>query len=183
MNRYFIAILPPGNISSYITKVKETIVKTYNSKAALSSPPHITLVPPFEIEEGKEEELTDLLTEFSKQQSPFPITLNGYGSFPPKVIFMDVEYQVKLENLYTSLNSYLLYNGVVQKMPGDFHAHITVAFKDLTENNFHAAWVEYSKKKPYFKWKCDDLSLLKYEDNHWTIKRNFIFGNYTCFGI
>ena len=44
---FFIALLPPLKVQKYATKVKEHFAQQYNTKAALKSPPHITLQPPF----------------------------------------------------------------------------------------------------------------------------------------
>ena len=47
---YFIAIIPPEKIRREIEELKKKISVAFNTKRALNSPPHITLIPPFRTE-------------------------------------------------------------------------------------------------------------------------------------
>jgi 2'-5' RNA ligase len=44
---FFIALLPPLEVQEIATKIKLEFAEIYNSRAALKSPPHVTLQPPF----------------------------------------------------------------------------------------------------------------------------------------
>ncbi|MFN6233029.1 MAG: 2'-5' RNA ligase family protein, partial [Microcystis sp.] len=44
---FFIALLPPPEVQEIATKIKVEFAEIYNSRAALKSPPHVTLQPPF----------------------------------------------------------------------------------------------------------------------------------------
>ena len=46
-NLYFIALLPPVEVAEEVTEIKQFFARNYNSRAALKSPPHVTLQPPF----------------------------------------------------------------------------------------------------------------------------------------
>ena len=65
---YFIAIIPPSPIFEQASELKNHFMQQYQSKAALNSPPHITLHMPFEWKEKKEEELALNLNLFSKNK-------------------------------------------------------------------------------------------------------------------
>ena len=59
--QYFIAIIPPSPIYEEALRLKEYFRDTYNSKASLNSPPHLTLHMPFRMKERKEAELVEKL--------------------------------------------------------------------------------------------------------------------------
>ncbi len=89
-HRFFIAVLPPEDIQDYVTEVKQVFAERYNSRAALKSPPHITLQPPFERLTEELPKLSRVLSEFAGQQPPVPITLSGFGAFVPRVVYVNV---------------------------------------------------------------------------------------------
>ena len=90
MSRYFIAIIPPSPIHEEALALKNYFKKNYNSKASLNSPPHITLHMPFQWKDKKENELLESLKDFSKGRDEINIEIEGFGSFPPRVIFISV---------------------------------------------------------------------------------------------
>ena len=45
--QYFVALIPPSPVYEEAQALKEYFREKYNSKAALNSPPHITLHMPF----------------------------------------------------------------------------------------------------------------------------------------
>lgn len=174
MNRYFIAAIPPEYLVTYLTGVKQSIADKYNSKAALNQPPHITLVPPFELEDNEVNKVDNLITEYLETHAyPFLITLQNYGNFSPKVIFMDVVPNDRLTTLANDLTINLQLKEIIKSSDYNFHPHITVAFKDLTEDNYTLAWKEYKDKKVYFNWDLNQISLLKYENKSWIVIKNY----------
>ncbi|MGZ3924768.1 MAG: hypothetical protein ACXVBJ_13435, partial [Flavisolibacter sp.] len=54
MQMYFIAIVLPPRLNEKVLKYKTMMLEKYNCKVGLKSPAHITLVPPFWMEEEKE---------------------------------------------------------------------------------------------------------------------------------
>lgn len=175
MNRYFIAAIPPVYLANYITGVKQSIAEKYDSKAALNQPPHITVVPPFELDESKEESLYQLVENYLKNTYPFLLTLENYGSFPPKVIFIDVVPNHQLNELANNLSKVLQEQEIVKPSNYSYHPHVTVAFKDLTEENYKLAWEEYKDKNVYFNWDLNQISLLKYVDKQWLVVKDVYF--------
>src|SRR6266498_5542258 len=89
-NMYFIALVAPGKINEEILKWKNYMKEQFGCLVALRSPAHITLVPPFWMEEAFEEKLKNALTSFSGQQNKFEITLKNFAAFKPKVIYAAV---------------------------------------------------------------------------------------------
>ena len=63
---YFMAIVAPEEVNGTILKWKELIKERFGCVVALRSPAHITLIPPFWLDEKKEHQLKDGIGEFSQ---------------------------------------------------------------------------------------------------------------------
>ncbi|MGZ4019954.1 MAG: 2'-5' RNA ligase family protein, partial [Flavisolibacter sp.] len=89
MQMYFIAIVLPSRLNEKVLKYKTMMFEKYNCKVGLKSPAHITLVPPFWMEEEKESRLVSDLDNVSKQLQPFPVSTNNFSAFKPRTIFIE----------------------------------------------------------------------------------------------
>src|SRR6478609_7065029 len=162
--RYFIAIIPPAPIDEEVQLLKNYVVTHYNSKAALNSPPHITLHMPFEWKREKEVMLCDSLSTFFGTMSSFELQLSDFSSFAPKTIFIQVVKNAQLESLEKELHAFCkknlnLFNARYQNMP--FHPHMTIAFRDLHKTTFAEAWTYFKDKKFDEKFRVVTVALLK----------------------
>ena len=151
---------------------------TYHSKAALRSPPHITLHMPFRWGAKKLERLQNALKSFCAKQSPFEIELEGFSSFSPKVIFIDVVPDQQLDHLQRGVKELMktelnIFNANFQDRP--FHPHVTVAFRDLRKSQFHQAWQYFKTQTFQERVRFDELSLLTHEHSKWIVECNFPF--------
>lgn len=177
--RFFIAILPPSEVQDYANQVKQHFATTYHSKAALRSPPHITLQPPFEWEISKLSNLETVLTDFAQTLAPIPIILEGFSAFCPRVIYINVHQTPELletqKKLLNCLESSLDITDIKAKSR-TFHPHLTVGFRDLTKANFYQAWEEFQHQKVYFSFFCSELNLLIHDGKRWQVKSNFACG-------
>ena len=104
--QYFIALIPPSPVYEEALALKEYFKEKYNSKAALNSPPHITLHMPFLWNEDKEKKLLTKLHEFARQYDPIKVCLDNFSSFPPRVIFMNVTESDALNELQRRLHRF-----------------------------------------------------------------------------
>ena len=71
--QYFVALIPPSPVFEEALALKEYFKERYHSKAALNSPPHITLHMPFMWNEEKENKLVGKLQEFAGKYDPIKI--------------------------------------------------------------------------------------------------------------
>ncbi|MHC0065294.1 2'-5' RNA ligase family protein [Nostoc sp. UIC 10890] len=178
MSRYFIALLPSQDIQDYANQIKQDFADRYSSSGALKSPPHITLQPPFEWADANLPLLEASLKEFAREQQPLVITLRGFDAFVPRVIYINVVRSQELLTLQTNLMAYTESNlGIVDQVSKTrpFTPHITVAFRDLTKQNFKAAWPEFEKRQLHFEFTADKLTLLLHDGKRWNIKSEFAF--------
>ena len=173
---FFIALLPPQNVQVYANQIKQHFATVYKSKAALKSPPHITIQPPFNWNINNLTTLEQVLQQFAQTQANIPIKLDGFSSFPPRVIYIDVNKTQKLLDLQKNLGDYLESSlNIIDKRNKnrDFNPHLTVGFKDLSKNNFYRAWEEFKEKKVNFNFTVNKLTLLLHNQGKWEIKKDF----------
>ncbi len=174
--RYFIASVPPAPIFEQVTQLKEYFKNQYQSKAALNSPPHVTLHMPFAWKMGSEDRLVASLEKFFKKENPIEVSLSNFDCFPPRVIFLNVTESPALAGLQKRLTQHCkrelnLFNADYQDRP--FHAHMTVAFRDLKKEAFENAWQEFQMKIFKGSYLTRQISLLKHIDGQWEVYRNF----------
>lgn len=168
--RYFIAIIPPEPIYSEAEGFKHYFKETFNSKAALNSPPHITLHMPFRWKEKKETQLIEKLKSFGSLQAPFSLGINGFSAFPPRVIFLNVEQNIQLLTFQKLLErfcktSFQLFNA--NRLDHAYHPHLTLAFRDLKKEVFSSAWTEFKSKDYHTNWLVESFYLLKHNGTIW----------------
>ena len=90
---YFIALVLPEELNQKVLQWKNLMHDRYNCKVGLKSPAHITLVPPFWMDEGKETSLLADIDSIATTISSFIIKTKNFSAFQPRTIFIDVERQ------------------------------------------------------------------------------------------
>lgn len=175
---YFVALVPPSPVYEEAQEYRLHFRDTYDSEHALKSPPHITLLSPFRLENEKNNELESLLEQISQSVDPFTVRLRDFSTFPPGVIYIDVEPDEELMNFQEKLEQKArensdLFNYNYHRR--DYHPHLTLAFKDLSKDNFHKAWEEFKDKKYRADFKAESLTLLNHDGRCWQVENEFNF--------
>ncbi len=173
---YFIAIVPPSPVLEKAQDLKNYFKDHYQSKAALNSPPHITLHMPFEWKEKKEEVLIRQLEHFSKDRTAVDLHLQDFSCFAPRVIFINVLESEPLKVLQNELHRFCkielnIFNAQYRDLP--FHPHLTLAFRDLKKPMFEKAWEEFKNKKFSSSFVASQFVLLKHNGKLWESFREF----------
>ncbi len=176
--RFFIALLPPLAIQNYANEIKEYFAQNHSSRGAQKSPPHITLQPPFEWQLDEQFVLEQALINFTATRTPVPITLNRFGAFPPRVIYINVLKTPQLLTLQQDLMAYCeaalgIIASVSQNRP--FAPHLTVAFRDLTKQHFDEAWLEFQNRQVEYTFTALQLTLLIHDGKRWNVSAEFPF--------
>ncbi|ACK69343.1 Phosphoesterase HXTX [Gloeothece citriformis PCC 7424] len=175
---FFIALLPPEEVQQAANEIKHHFAEVYNSRAALKSPPHITLQPPFEWQLENLSILSQHLAEFVQNHASIPMILDGFAAFKPRVIYINVLKTPELltiqKNLMNSLESSLEIIHIPSKNR-PFSPHLTVAYKDLTKANFYQAWPEFAARPLRFEFIIPKLTLLIHQGKKWEIYQEFLF--------
>lgn len=168
---YFAGIIPPDDIFAEIHAFRERMAEKYNSRAAMRSPVHITLVPPLELPEDVEDRYIALLGDIASRHHPFEVRLNGFGAFPPRVIYVKPEKQLRLNTLAREIvDTFMRHIASAMELQGfRFNAHMTIAFRDLTADMFPAAWSEFKNKSYTRSFEATEVSLLKHDGKKWNV--------------
>lgn len=175
--QYFVALVPPSPVLEEALELKVYFREKYHSKAALNSPPHITLHMPFMWNEQKESKLILKLEDFSRKWDPIKICLDNFASFPPRVIFINVTESDALDTLQQNLHKFFkreldIFNANYQDKP--FHPHVTLAFRDLKKSQYQSAWQEFSSKEYKAEFMADKIALLKHNGKTWDVMKEFL---------
>jgi 2'-5' RNA ligase len=168
---YFIALVLPREINEEILKWKLFMKDHFKCLVALRSPAHITLVPPFWMNDDLENKLGDAISQFSQQQLPFEINLKNFAAFKPMVIYADVLSTAHLQTLHAQLREHLIAGDffIIKRDNRSFHPHVTIATRDLHKRAFYEAWEIFKKETYEASCKIKGISLLKHNEKNWDV--------------
>lgn len=172
---YFVALVPPEPILDKVETLKQQLSRDFNTKGALRSPAHITLHMPFSFPETREEEIFEALNQV-KLSTNFDVEVSGFGSFPKRVIYIDVFENQELSSLHNIVLRILRKKlNVIKDTPHNrgFVPHMTVAFRDLKPAMFEEAWSSLHDQPISFSWNCESFALLKHNGKNWEILKEF----------
>ncbi|TAD78486.1 MAG: 2'-5' RNA ligase family protein [Oscillatoriales cyanobacterium] len=171
--RWFVAIVPPDGVGDRVTALKQDCADRFGTRQALKSPPHITLIPPFERSMAAVKPIRQVLADFARERSPFALRLDGFGAFVPRVLFLRPAANPSLEILRADLADRCQTDCQIPRETRPFHAHMTVAFRDWEPAQFHAAWAEFGDCPFLADFMVDHIVLLCHRDRCWQIDQAF----------
>jgi len=128
--RTFLAIEVPQHLRKKVdSRIQEEKKKDLPIRWVAFENLHITLKFLGEIDDKKKDEITSVITEISKQYTPFKVRLEGLGCFPnpknPRVLWIGVaEGAETLSEIANELEEKLSQLGF--KKEKRFHAHLTI---------------------------------------------------------
>jgi len=168
---YFIAVLCPPELDKKVLKYKLWMKKNFGCTVAMKSPAHITLVPPFWLENKEEPVLMKALLSFSTDIGELTILLNGFGHFDKRVLFISAAPNPGLEEIKLQAENYFN-SSVSDKIRKDnrpFRPHITIAARDMKPSVFQKAWDNFSSQTLNETFISKTISLLKLCPGKWNI--------------
>lgn len=171
MYMYYIALVAPEEINCKVLTYKNFFREKFGCTAAAKSPAHITLIPPFWMNEELESELISKISAFSNTAHRFNISLHNFSTFAPRVIFIDVPFNEELQKLYENFNSYILSLQLfpIKKDDRPFHPHVTLATRDLYKKDFYKAMEQLASEDFRADWTIDGISLLRNDQKKWDV--------------
>lgn len=178
LNLYFIALVPHPELNDEIRELKEEMKILSGAKDILKSPAHITMQKPFKRGDSEEPGIIKTLRSFAKQQKSFSVDLDGFGSFPPHVIFIVVKNHEPVVELHTRLREVLLKDLKLSdgEIMSDIHPHITLTTRYLIQSGFYDAWPKFKDRQYSNSFEAHSLCLLKHDGHKWEILNRFRFG-------
>jgi 2'-5' RNA ligase len=173
---YFIAVVIPEPVRTEVRAFQEYTSEHFHSKAALHIPPHITLVPPFWVKDHQRVLITQALEGVCNTQEYFEVSINGFGSFGNRVIYLHVLSIAALGALAADLHKALHSKGLdVNTESRNYHPHITVAYKDLGSEVFDEAFAHFRHVQFSGTFKAENLTLLRHQHGKWHASEEFGF--------
>ncbi|AFY37433.1 Phosphoesterase HXTX [[Leptolyngbya] sp. PCC 7376] len=176
---YFVALLLPPDIEAIANQWKE-YCKQFEAKKSSNAPPHITLQPPFQLDDCDREKMFSFLKGMVANTQKIPIILDGFGHFETRIIYMDVRQTSELLAVQNHMKVEIAERfGVKDEQYGDhpFQPHVTIAYNCLNEASFYRAWAEFKEKPLHFEFAVPALTLLKHNGRVWDVDTNFLFKN------
>ena len=168
---FFIGICPPHRLEIEIHGVKERIRQKYGVQGAFRSKAHITLQMPFNLSINKVGDFINKLDELLTGLKPIEIKLNDFGKFEPRVIFIKVDENEKLNLLQKSVERFMrkfqIFNSTHKN--NGFTPHITVAFRDLKKPIFHKIWNDVKNMNFKESFIADSITVFKHNGESWDI--------------
>jgi 2'-5' RNA ligase len=168
---YFLALVASEEINKEVLKWKQFMKEHFECAVALRSPAHITLIPPFWMEERLEQDMAKAIHSFSQQQDPFEIRLKNFAAFKPKVIYVGVVASKALLYLHSQLQENLIETRLfpIKKEMRPYHPHLSIATRDLHKKAFNEAWNIFKEKKYEASWLTNGISLLRHDQKKWEV--------------
>jgi len=153
----------------------------WGCKVGLKSPAHITLVPPFWMDESKEVNLIKDIEILSSQHTPFEVTTKQFNCFKPRTIFIQPELTPTLQQLKKQTDLFFetrpQYGAKIDKRP--FHPHITIATRDLHKGAFAEAWPQLEHQTFGAVFEANGISLLRHNGQVWEVAHTAPFSTKT----
>ena len=173
--KFFAAIVVPEPIQEQIQQLKRDCQDLTGTRAALRSPSHITFHMPFHWRADRVSHLTNTLRSW-KMTAPIRSGLRGFGCFPPRVVFIQVEESKELietHRLFTRFcrTSLGLLNAHYKDQP--FHPHVTIAFRDLNKSEFNLLWADFGQRTFESEFVATHLTLLRHNSKEWKPFQDF----------
>lgn len=164
----FSVLLDPPSYN-YVRNIQTKIYEQFGAEETLKLEPHFTLKYKFETNDLRSAEgyFDDLL----KQTKAFEVHLKGIDKFEDgdKVIFLGLEENNTLRKLHLKILEDL--SQKFQVKPGEFegealHFHITLAYKDISDETFHQIKDYLKNEKPDFNFMAKRLALYILPDSN-----------------
>jgi 2'-5' RNA ligase len=166
---YFVCVLMPDDIGMEVTALKHEIADKFNASYALRTPPHITLIPPFELPDDEVEQVAQMQDEALWGHAHFDVELNGFGNFGNRVIYLNVMPNDRLKSIYLEVVKAYKNMGKNIDASKPFNPHATIANRDLTAAKFERAWPHFAQRTFNRVFTVDEVHLLKHIDGRWQL--------------
>lgn len=174
---YFWAIVAEGHAQTELTRLKQLASNQFGCHHALRSPAHITLIPPIRLTAAKCDELTPAIRQVAERIQPFQVRLKGINGFAPRVVYVDVQPCNQLDQLQERLlAAFDLHDLIKNDSLNPFRPHVTLAFRDLHEDQYDVVLEFFRGMEICFDWSVFRLSRLHYHMDGWKIDQYWTLG-------
>ncbi len=167
MSLYFIAVEPHSELTDKIRLIQKDFAERFLSSKSYRNFPHITIIPPFSCQDDQERGLISKFMKIPLSTEKFTVHLDGFGSFPnfkSPAIFIKPENDSELTGIFNEINSAMK---SFDYHDSKFRPHLTVAYRDLSPENYRKSWQEYQKKSFRDSFVVSAVNLYKHDGRKW----------------
>lgn len=165
-------IIVNNEVFNFTRESQIDLFQRFNTSYGLRQSPHITIKTPFETEDV--EVFDSYLKKIAEKLTPFELCISGIGYFEPSVVYLAIKESKELRGLYEKIN---------QDFQRDFEMdineemifHLTLAYKDLTKQNFRNIKKYLKEKDPQFCFTVNTLGLFYFlpDEDSWILYKRY----------
>lgn len=171
---YYIALIPPQPIQDDVLEFQHIAETKFEHEVTLHSPPHITLIPPFNVSEDELKPLMEgISTALKDNHAPFEANINRFYHLHNRTIMLELYKNKELDSLFNDVMlavSAVTFNHNHSK----FVPHITIANRDLSPDLFDKAFTYFSHIPYSRSFMCNEVVLFHFKDGKWKIVKKFM---------
>lgn len=168
---YFIAVLPPPDLSNEIDEIRKACALEHQVYSALKPPVHITLIAPFKLNSVNELKLTKSL-ESARPFQPFVQKLKDFDGFPEHTVYINAIKNNGISAIHNKLKTVLKSLGGVIKAGSLTNPHVTIAYRDAKEA-YPQIIEQYRRRHFNAAFMVDHFTLLKHDGKRWNIHSEY----------
>ena len=181
---FLIALMPDREVSNEVRMLKERLMDEFGLKAALRSPAHITLVPPFTCTDEQAEKVVDTLWKALREEAAITFGLNGTDHFDDRVIYLPVTEPADVQKIHVAVNEALRahHSWALRTEETPFTPHITLANRDLKPEQFNEVWAKLRGIAYQRHCAVRNIHLLRHDGARWKVWKEVPLGPVTASG-
>lgn len=160
LKEYLLVAHPDTTTNALLMKEKQYFSDHFGEKTAIKTRPHITIMN-FLAKEMMEATFLRYMYKILHEQPSFYVHLNNFSGFPPHTIYARVQDKTPFRQIIQQLkaiDTFLTTGNVSPQYKTN--AHLTIC-RQIPENIYDKAMLEYSQRVFYSSFKVDELVLLK----------------------
>lgn len=171
-----IALIPPTEIKKEISNFKALAHQKFGDNLQYTSPSHITLIPPFRVNNEELILITKKATNILKKNyQPIETIITGFYHYNNKTIILEINKNKNLEFLFNELmhiTSTITYDSNYR-----FNPYIPIA-KSSEDIDLFLKASEYFGHLSYSKgFVSNSVGIFSYENESWKLNKEIILGN------
>ena len=178
--RYMIVHLVKDEAKEYLWNLSRVLSSFYRLRPPVANiDPHLTLKSPFDALSTDLFDIERILDRYARSNNPSSYTLNGFGAFDNRVIYMNVEAPDETKKLFQGLKDELKEIPWLDFKPHEDTTtlHSTICYPRIAEQS--TILLEKLTKRGGKTFDCtvDSIALMKKGERRWELYKEYKLGN------
>jgi 2'-5' RNA ligase len=180
---HFIGVQIPASVAAVLQNCREWMHVQYGCKSGYGTPIHITLIPPFHLDENfNDGDVCDAVKKAAgiwlKNGKPLICSIDGFGTFSERTLFAYVKPSGEWENLRDTVFHELIKQcpSSARKDTRPFQPHLTIANRDIPEGAAASALVHFSELNMKESFPVDNITVFIRSNGKWLTDDTAVLG-------